>query len=41
MEPNQFVFPYLNWKEILMEAKVKSHESIRQTNKRLKEIEKH
>jgi len=39
-EPNQFIFPYLNGKETPMEAKVKSHELIRRTNKRLKEIGK-
>jgi|GEM_PF-3263996 len=33
MDPDQFIFPFLNWKE----AKRKSHESIRQTNKQLKE----
>ena len=37
-ELNQFIFPYLNGKESPMEAKVKSHELIRRTNKRLKEI---
>ena len=39
-DPNQFIFPYLNGKETPMEAKVKSHELIRRTNKRLKEIGK-
>lgn len=40
MEHKKFVFPFLNWKEILMEAKVKSHELRRRTNKRLKVIGK-
>jgi len=39
-ESNQFIFPYLNGSETPMEAKVKSHELIRRTNKRLKEIGK-
>jgi len=37
---DQFIFPYLTGKETPMEAKVKSLELIRRTNKRLKEIGK-
>ena len=40
MEPNQFVFPFLDGKEAPMEAIVKSLELIRRTNKLLKEIGK-
>ncbi|NEW85369.1 MAG: tyrosine-type recombinase/integrase [Mariniphaga sp.] len=38
MEPDRFIFPYLVGNETPMEAKTKSHELIRRTNKRLKEI---
>lgn len=38
--PDKYIFPYLNGTETPMEAKVKSLELIRRTNKRLKEIGK-